>query len=321
MSNKISFVIIGKNEAINIPKCIESIDRLKYPNYEIIYIDSNSTDNTDEIIKCYDSIKSYKIKSNMYTAALARECGVNNSTGEYIFFLDGDMEITEDTDINFCIELMNESDIGIVSGELENIWIEEHKVVNRVINTFNVKSEKDKLQCPGGYFITKREYYIQAGRFNKKLTCNEEVDLFSRYKKINKSAVRSNKLCCLHRNYINDKKKGHLSRLKSGYYADFWRVIFSAIKNNYIKEYFEFRSQIEMIRSIILTILMIISICCSFINIIYLLVPIVYYSLVLFKNKFNMTVLKYNQLNNIMVLLSLFLIFKKRNLNYTVDKI
>lgn len=321
MENKISFIIIGKNEAINIDKCIESINSLKYHNYEIIYIDSNSTDNTDEILKKYSDVKAYKIKSNMYTAALARDCGVERSNGEYIFFLDGDMEISNDSDIYFCIELLQKNNIGIVSGELDNVWIEEGKIIKRVSDTFKVNDEVQELACPGGYFITTRESYIKAKRFNKMLTCNEEVDLFSRYKTINKIAIRTNKLCCLHKNYNENKGKGHMSRLKKGYYADFWTVIFSAIKKGYIKEYFSFSSQLTMIRSIILTFLMILFTCCSFINWIFILIPLVYYLLILIKNKFNTIILKYNQLNNIMILLSIVFVFKKKHMNYTVEKI
>lgn len=321
MNDKISFIIIGRNESINIDKCIESITSLKYHNYEIIYIDSNSTDNTDEVLKKYKYVKSYKIKSNMYTAALARDCGVEKSNGEYIFFLDGDMEINNNADIYFCIDLLRKSNLGIVSGELENVWIEEGKIIKRVIDTFKVKDEIQQLICPGGYFITTREAYIKVKRFNKMLTCNEEVDLFSRYKRVGLTAVRTNRLCCLHKNYNENRGKGHINRFKRGYYADFWKVIFNAIKNGYIKEYFSFPSQLTMIRSIILTFLMILFVCCSLINWIFILIPIIYYSLILIKNKFNTIVLKYNQLNNIMILLSLVFIFKKKNMDYVVERI
>lgn len=321
MKDKISFVIIGRNEAINIDKCIESIHALKYHNYEIIYIDSNSSDNTNNILKKHSDVKAYKIKSNLYTAALSRECGVQKSTGEYIFFLDGDMEIRSDSDIYFCIELLQKKDIAIVSGELENIWIKEGKIIKKVPDTFKVKESIQDLICPGGYFITTRDYYIKAEGFNEVLTCNEEVDLFSRYKKLNKTIIRTDKLTCIHKNYNDNKAKGHINRFKRGYYADFWKVIFNAIKNEYIKEYFSFPSQITMIRSIILTFLMILFICFSFINYVFILIPLAYYLLNLIKNKFNIIILKYNQLNNIMVLLSIVFIFKKRDLSYTIEEI
>lgn len=321
MKDKISFIIIGKNEAINIDKCIRSINSLKYHNYEIIYIDSNSTDNTDNVLKEYDYVSSYKIKSNIYTAALARDCGVEKSNGDYIFFLDGDMEIKENTDIYFCIDLLKRNNIGIVSGELENVWIDQGRIIKRVVDTFKVKDEIQQLMCPGGYFITTREYYIKAKRFNKLLTCNEEVDLFSRYKKIGLISIRTNKLSCLHKNYNENKSKGHFKRFKSGYYSDFWKVIYNSMKGKYIKEYFSFPSQLTMIRSIILTFLMILFMCYSIVNILFILIPILYYSMILTKNKFNIIVLKYNQLNNIMVLLSIVFIFKKKDINYVVEKI
>lgn len=321
MKDRISFIIIGKNEGINLDKCIKSINSLKYHNYEIIYIDSNSTDNTEEVLKKYNYVNSYRIKSNIYTAALARDCGVEKSNGNYLFFLDGDMEIKKNTDIYFCIGLLNKGNIGIVSGELENVWIEKGKVIKKVADTFKVKDEIQELMCPGGYFITTRKYYIKAKRFNKLLTCNEEVDLFSRYKKLELISIRTNKLSCLHKNYNENKSKGHLERFKNGYYSDFWKVIYNAIKFNYIKEYFSFPSQLTMIRSIILTLLMILFLCCSTVNTLFILIPILYYFMILIKNKFNIIVLRYNQLNNIMILLSLIFIFKKKDINYVIERI
>jgi len=50
----IGFIIIGKNEGPKLVKCINSIKRTIDHNgigeYEIIYVDSNSTDNSIELV-------------------------------------------------------------------------------------------------------------------------------------------------------------------------------------------------------------------------------------------------------------------------------
>ncbi|MEO6169282.1 MAG: glycosyltransferase [Chitinophagales bacterium] len=44
----VSVIIPGRNEALRIDDCLESITRQSYPNdrYEVILVDDNSTDNT-----------------------------------------------------------------------------------------------------------------------------------------------------------------------------------------------------------------------------------------------------------------------------------
>ena len=53
----ISFIIIGKNEGWRLQKCLQSISYVveqdAIVNYEIIYVDSQSTDNSIELAKQY----------------------------------------------------------------------------------------------------------------------------------------------------------------------------------------------------------------------------------------------------------------------------
>ena len=61
----ISFIIIGKNEGAKLKKCFTSIVKTINENnidaYEVIYVDSNSTDNSIDIAKKYNIIKIFKI--------------------------------------------------------------------------------------------------------------------------------------------------------------------------------------------------------------------------------------------------------------------
>ena len=71
--------------------CIESIINQTYKNLEIIRIDDKSTDNSVELIK---NIKDKRIKlielNTNSGAAIARNKGIEASTGDYICFLDSD---------------------------------------------------------------------------------------------------------------------------------------------------------------------------------------------------------------------------------------
>ena len=61
----ISVIIIGKNEKDTIEKCILSIFNQSYPNFEIIYVDDKSTNNTLE--------KAQRLKNILDSKKIARD--------------------------------------------------------------------------------------------------------------------------------------------------------------------------------------------------------------------------------------------------------
>ncbi len=95
----ISFIIIGLNEGWKLELCFNSVQKtIKQNSYiksEVIYVDSNSTDNSIEIAKKFSSIKIYKLTGDC-NAAIARNLGASKATGDILFFIDGDMEIETD---------------------------------------------------------------------------------------------------------------------------------------------------------------------------------------------------------------------------------
>lgn len=88
---KLSIICLCYNQEKSIIKLIKSI---QYANivYEIIIVDDNSTDNSIKCIKDLkdDNIKIIKNKDNLNNQSYSRNIGINNSTGDYILFMDGD---------------------------------------------------------------------------------------------------------------------------------------------------------------------------------------------------------------------------------------
>lgn len=316
---KISFVIIGFNEGKNIVKAINSIQELKLNNYEIIYIDSNSSDNSLELLKQFN-VKKYVVESNYHSAALARLVGSKIAVGEYIFFLDGDMEIDKGSDLEFCMDILNDNEYGVISGKLREKIYSSNEIIKEIDDRYSVKGVLETLKDPGGYFIIKKSTLMKAGNFNAKFKNNEEIDLFSRVKKDGYKLVRTNKLMCIHNHNSDSMDKKFINRLKKRFYRDFWKVLVSSIKNNYIKEYIQFKTQRNTIRSICITFFSIIGIFLTPINPIFLLLVVIYYSLLLIKKNGDFMALTLSQLNNVMVIISIIYIFENVNIKYQVIK-
>ena len=91
MEKKVSIVIPTFNCARFIAQTISSVLIQNYKNFEIIVIDDCSSDNTVDIISAINDsrIKIIQNKRNR-GAAYCRNIGIENSSGEYIAFLDGD---------------------------------------------------------------------------------------------------------------------------------------------------------------------------------------------------------------------------------------
>lgn len=89
MQPKVSVIIIAYNEQKMLPLCLNSLLNLNYPKkkLEIIVVDNNSTDATKDIIERYPVKYVFESKRRR---GVARNRGINESTGELIAFIDAD---------------------------------------------------------------------------------------------------------------------------------------------------------------------------------------------------------------------------------------
>jgi glycosyltransferase involved in cell wall biosynthesis len=87
----VSIVLPTYNRAHFLRQSIRSVVDQEYENWELLVIDNNSTDDTDDVITYFsdDRIKLYKI-NNEGLIGRSRNLGIKQSKGEWIAFLDSD---------------------------------------------------------------------------------------------------------------------------------------------------------------------------------------------------------------------------------------
>jgi len=87
----VSVVIPSYNHAHFLGKALQSVIDQTYTNWEVLVIDNNSEDNTDNVVSSFEDIriKLFKINNNGVIGA-SRNLGIQKACGEWVAFLDSD---------------------------------------------------------------------------------------------------------------------------------------------------------------------------------------------------------------------------------------
>ncbi len=192
MDKLVSIIIPAYNVEKYITNCLNSIIKQNYTNFEVLIVENGSTDATYEIINDFtkrdERIKLFK--SDIKNVSKARNIGIENSTGEYVMFIDADDFISADyvesavesiesrDDIDFVIMPYNQyhSDLknklhdykckaGIYIGDeifnffsLRNVWARLFR--SKIIAENNIKF--NELLSFGEDFLFATEYLMHS---------------------------------------------------------------------------------------------------------------------------------------------------------------
>ena len=100
---KVSIIVCSYNGGKTLKECLESLDLLNYPDYEIVLVDDGSKDNTQELVKDFEQARVLRsldsgrtlpsfmniVQPNM-GLSYARNAGAHASAGEVIAYTDSD---------------------------------------------------------------------------------------------------------------------------------------------------------------------------------------------------------------------------------------
>lgn len=124
---KVSIIIPIYNVSEYIVRCVDSVINQSYQNIECILVDDCSPDNSMELIKqrlkLYEGMCDFKIIHHNQNKGLsaARNTGTHAATGEYIYYLDSDDEITPDCIATLVNLAEKYSDVEMVQGNMQLI--------------------------------------------------------------------------------------------------------------------------------------------------------------------------------------------------------
>ena len=249
---KVSVVIPTHNRANYIAHAVESVLDQTFRDYEIIVINDGSTDNTQEVLKKFeDKIK--LLHQENKGIAQTRNRAIQESTGEYIAFLDSDdYWMPEKLDQQVRI-LDTHPKVGIVYSRMPIVDKQGNKIGMKPAGPSG-RNFRELLEIwgdlPTSTVMVRRSCFEKAGLFDTALHTMEDIDMWIRIARFYDIYEIENKVLAFYRRHdhqvTNDKTKvyGGLVRIyKKIYdYPEAPRDLMSKriVKNQYLlaKEYY-----------------------------------------------------------------------------------
>lgn len=177
---RFSIVIVTYNEELYLPKLLKSIELQDYRDYEVIVSNSpRSNDNTEKIAKEWGA----KVVEGGYIAE-GRNNGAKATKGEYIIFLDADVELPK--------TFLSTLDKKIISegGELYTAFVtpDSKTVLDRFLHSvpnLYIWAIRNIRPSAGGFcMIVSKKLFERVGGFDPTFKMEEDHDFVRRAAKV-----------------------------------------------------------------------------------------------------------------------------------------
>jgi glycosyltransferase involved in cell wall biosynthesis len=177
-----SIIIPTYNRGERIKNTLLSVLDQDFKNYEVIIVDDGSTDNTEEIIKSFESSRLHYFKKENAERAAARNYGADRAKGQYITFLDSD-DILYPFFLKNAHESLEKNNYPSFLHIAYEIKEESGRVLEQLnsisSDTFKFLIHGNPLSCIGA--IVRKEDFLRF-KFNEDrgLTLSEDWELWLR---------------------------------------------------------------------------------------------------------------------------------------------
>jgi glycosyltransferase involved in cell wall biosynthesis len=178
-----SIIIPSYNRGHILPQAITSVLNQTYSNWELIIVDDGSTDNTSIVMNNFIDIRINYLKKENGGVCSARNYGVNFSKGEYLVFLDSDDFVSKDWLQHFYEKIVIDSNLDpdIICSGLERVNLKTNESVFVKPTDHGNGAIGWAVVIPGSFSV-KKEFLIETGLFDEKITYGENTELFMRFR-------------------------------------------------------------------------------------------------------------------------------------------
>ncbi|MDP4009685.1 MAG: glycosyltransferase family 2 protein [Candidatus Shapirobacteria bacterium] len=215
---KLSIIIPTWNTADITIKCVQTIfSNLKDVDYEIVVVDNGSSDDTVEKFKKIKNVTLIENGSNLGFSK-ANNVGVKQAKGEWLLFLNSDMELLDNT-LNDMVLFAEKNNVGAIGPMFLNIdlspqasvfppqtainafkefWLSIPSAYSKYIPDSNSPAEVSNIS--GGALLINHDVFKEIGGWNEKYFFYfEDMDLCRQIRQINKTIYYYPKCKVIHR--------------------------------------------------------------------------------------------------------------------------
>lgn len=171
----VSVIIPTKNSTQTLDACLKSIKQQTYKNIEIIVTDNHSSDATDIIAKSHG----VKFLVEGDERSTQRNAGARNSAGEFLLFIDSDMEL-EPNVVEECMQNIQQNHT------LQAIVIPEQSFGEGFWATCKAFERSFYLETPWMQAVRffRKDAYELTGGFDETMSGAEDFDIHNRIRNI-----------------------------------------------------------------------------------------------------------------------------------------
>jgi len=240
MIRNVTFVVVARNEAYAVKKCLASLAKLNYEDCEVLCIDSDSGDSTLEIMVKYanehSEIAVFQCKGRI-NAAVARNIGQRRASKKYVHFIDGDVELNGQFVEDALIQLEGNK-ASIVTGRLKEIYYSPgyREKLQYVEDRFKISQSKE-IYLSGGCFIVRAALLKEVGYWDENMAKGQDVDYTLRLSRRGKFVAIPVSMGIHHTQYYQERTLMFLKKRYPMHYGmllrrniDRPRVIFQLVK-------------------------------------------------------------------------------------------
>ena len=215
----ISVVVPCYNASSYIQDCFDSVDSQTYKNFEVIFVNDGSQDNTLQLLNeyCASHHNSVVVNQPNLGPSMARNAGLNKATGEYVYFYDSDDILSQ-----YMLEILHtniikyKADISVVRYKRvgEHYHMErtkKHRPTNNVQEYDQQGTLLKVFRC--GLLlevsvwnklykhIILKQIKTYPNVFNPQIKCGEDIEFNYKYLKYSKKGVFSDAVCYCYRQH------------------------------------------------------------------------------------------------------------------------
>ena len=176
---RVSVVVCAYNAADTLDDCLSSLERLTYPDYEIILVNDGSTDRTSEIGRTHPRVRVIDTPNAGLSAA--RNVGLGEATGEIVAYTDADTRVDRDW-LSFLVQPFLTSDV-VGSGGPNVVPADDRPMAQCIARapggpTHVLLDDRIAEHVPGCNMAFRRDALVSIGGFNPVfLRAGDDVDV------------------------------------------------------------------------------------------------------------------------------------------------